>query len=71
VVRRAEIAETLNNGHMEIVETPKNGQREEDLIIHEAIEAVIMETLDAEANLSYGETIMEAKGSVMNELSPV
>ena len=71
VVRRTEIAETLNNGHMEIVETPKNRQTEEDLIVHEAIEAVIMEMLDAEANLLYGETIMEAKGSVINELSPV
>jgi hypothetical protein len=71
VVRHAEIAETLNNGHAEIVETPKNGQTEEDLIIHEAIEVVIMETLDAEANSSYGETIMEAKKSVMSKLSPV
>jgi hypothetical protein len=71
VVRCVEIAETLNNGHMEIVETPKNGQTEEDLIIHEAIEAVIIETLDAEANSSYGETIIEAKRSVMNKLSPV
>jgi hypothetical protein len=71
VVRRTEIAETLNNRHMEIVETPKNGQTEEDLIVHEAIEAVIIETLDAEANSSYGETMMEAKRSVMNKLSPV
>jgi hypothetical protein len=30
-----------------------------------------METLNAEANSSYGETTMEAKGSVMNKLSPV
>jgi hypothetical protein len=71
VVRHVEIAETLNNGHMEIVETPKNGHTEEDLIIHEAIEAVIIETLDVEANSSYGETTMEAKRSVMNKLSPV
>jgi hypothetical protein len=69
--RHTEIAKTLNNRHMEIVETPKNGQTEEDLIVHEAIEAVIMEMLDAEANSSYGETIMEAKRSVMNKLSPV
>jgi hypothetical protein len=71
VVRRAEIAETLNNVHMEIVQTSKNGQTEEDLIVHEAIETVIMEMLDAEANSSYGETVIEAKRSVMNELSPV
>jgi hypothetical protein len=71
VVRRAEIAETLNNGHMEIVKTPKNGQTEEDLIVHKAIKVVIIETLDAEANSSYGETVIEAKRSVMNELSPV
>jgi hypothetical protein len=71
VVRRTEIAETLNNGHMEINETPKNGQTEEDLVVHEAIEVVIIETLNAEANSSYGETVIEAKRSVMNELSPV
>jgi hypothetical protein len=71
VVRCAEIAKTLNNGHTEIVKTPKNGQTEEDLIVHEAIEAVIIEALDVEANLSYGETVIEAKRSVMNELSPV
>jgi hypothetical protein len=70
VVRHVEIAETLNNGHTEIVETPKNGQTE-DLIVYEAIEAVIIETLNVEANSSYGETIIEAKRSVMNELSPV
>ena len=56
---------------MEIVETPKNGHTEEDLIVHKAIEAVIIETLDVEANSSYGETTMEAKRSVMNKLSPV
>jgi hypothetical protein len=56
---------------MEIAETPKNRQTEEDLIVHKAIKAVIIETLDAEANSSYRETTMEAKRSVMNELSPV
>jgi hypothetical protein len=71
VVRHTEIAKTLNNRHMEIVETPNNGQTEEDLIVHEAIEAVIIKTLSVEANSSYGETVMEAKRSVMNELSPV
>jgi hypothetical protein len=71
VVRHTEIAKTLNNGHMEIVETPNNRQTEEDLIVHEAIKAVIIETLSAEANSSYGETVIEAKRSVMNELSPV
>jgi hypothetical protein len=71
VVRHVEIAKTLGNGHMEIAKTPKNGQTEEDLIVREAIKAVIIEMLDAEANSSYGETTMEAKRSVMNELSPV
>jgi hypothetical protein len=71
VVRHTEIAETLNNGYMEIVETPKNGQTEEDLIVREAIEEVIMETLNVEANPSYGETVTEARRSVMNKLSPV
>jgi len=71
VVRHTEIAETLNNRHMEIVETSNNRQTEEDLIIYEAIKTVIKETLDAEANPSYGETVIEAKRSVMNELSPV
>jgi hypothetical protein len=46
VVRHTEIAKTLNNRHTEIVETPNNRQTEEDLIVHEAIEAVIIETLD-------------------------
>jgi hypothetical protein len=71
VVRHTEIAKTLNNGHTEIVETPTNGQTEEDLIVHKAIEAVIIETLGVEANSSYGETVIEAKRSVMNKLSPV
>jgi hypothetical protein len=71
VVRHTEIAETLNNGQTEIVKTPNNRQTEEDLIVYEAIEAVIIETLDAEANLLYGETVIEAKRSVINKLSPV
>jgi len=71
VVRQTEIAKTLNNRHTEIVEIPNNGQPEEDLIVHEAIEMVIKETLDAEANLSYGETVIDAKRLVINELSPV
>jgi hypothetical protein len=71
VVRWTEIAETLNNGHTEIVKTPKNGQTEDDLVVHEAIEAVIIEALNAEEKLSYGETVIEAKGLVMNKLSPV
>ena len=71
MVRHTEIAETLNNRHMEIVETSNNRQTEEDLIIYEAIKTVIKETLDAEANPSYGETVIEAKRLVMNELSLV
>ena len=46
VVRNTEIAKTLNNRHTEIVKTSNNRQTEEDLIVHEAIEAVIIETLD-------------------------
>jgi hypothetical protein len=69
VVRHTEIAE--NNRQMERVKTPNNRQIEEDLIVHEAIEVVIIEMLNMEANSSYGETFIEAKGSVMNELSPV
>jgi len=71
VVRHTEIAETLNNGCTEIVKTPNNRQTEEDLIVHKAIKAVIIETLNAEAKLSYGETVIEAKRSVINKLSLV
>jgi hypothetical protein len=71
VVRHTEIAKTLKNRHTEIVETPNNGQTEEDLIVYKAIEMVIKETLDAEANPSYGKTVIEAKRSFINELSPV
>ena len=68
MVRQTEIANTLNNRHTEIVETSNNGQTE-DLITNKAIKVVIKETLNAEANPSYGETVMEAKKLVMNKLS--
>jgi hypothetical protein len=55
-----EIADTLNNGHIE-----------GDLIINEAIEAVIMESLDAEANSVNGETFMEARKAIVKQQNPV
>jgi hypothetical protein len=55
-----EIADTLNNGHTE-----------EDLIIHEAIEAVITENLNAEANSVISETFLEAREAVMKQQNPV
>jgi hypothetical protein len=64
-----EIADTLKNGHMEIANTPKNGQNEEDLI-NEAIEVVITEELDAEANSVNGEIFMEAKEAVTQGPAP-
>jgi hypothetical protein len=64
-----EIADTLKNGHTEIAETPNNGQNEEDLI-NEAIEVVITEELDAEANSVNGEIFMEAKEAVIQGPAP-
>jgi hypothetical protein len=58
-----EIADTPKNGHMEIADTPKNGHNEE-VLIHEAIEVVITEELDAVATPVNGEIFMEAKEAV-------
>src|SRR5216683_822165 len=43
---------------------------EEDLIIQEAIEVVITEELNAEANLANGETFMEARKAVTKQQNP-
>ena len=58
VVRRTEIAETLNNGH-----------NEEDLLLESAMREEASQQA-AEANTSYGETVMEARKTVVNDLSP-
>ncbi len=43
---------------------------EEDLIVQEAIEAVITKELDAEANLANSETFMEAREAITKQQSP-
>src|SRR6266853_4434128 len=43
---------------------------EEDLIIQEAIEAVITKELNAEANLANSETFMEAQEAITKQQSP-
>ena len=48
----------------EIANTHNNGQNEEDLV-KEAIETVIIESLDVKANSVNGETVMEAKEAVI------
>ena len=80
VVRNAEIAETLNNGQiMEIADTPNNGHKseiaetlnnghnEEDLLLESAMHEEASQQA-AEANTSYGETVMEVRKTVVNEL---
>ncbi len=54
----------------EIADTPENEQTEEDLIITEAIEVVITEELDVEANPTNGETFMEAHEAVTKQQNP-
>ncbi len=44
---------------------------EEDLIVQEAIESVITEELDAEANLANGKTFMEAHEAITKQQSPM
>jgi len=81
VVQNIEIAETLNNGQtMEIAKTPKNrykseiaktlnnGQQEEDLLVESAMHKEASQQA-AEANMSYGETVMEARKTVVQELN--
>jgi len=83
VVRNTEIAETPNNGQItEIADTPNNGQKseiaetlnnghnKEDLLVESAMRKEASQQA-AEANTSYGETVMEARKTVVNEQSPV
>jgi hypothetical protein len=81
VVQNTEIAETLNNGQItEIADTPKNrqeleiaktlnnGHNKEDLLLESAMHEEASQQA-AEANTSYGETVIEARKTVINELS--
>ena len=43
---------------------------EEDLIVQEAIKAVITESLDVEANPANGETFMEARKAITKQQNP-
>jgi hypothetical protein len=83
VVQNTEIAETLNNGQIteiadthnngqksEIAETLNNGHNEEDLLLESAMHEEASQQA-AEANMSYGETVIEARKTVINELSPL
>jgi hypothetical protein len=83
VVRNTEIAKTLNNGQIaeiadtpnnwqksEIAETLNNGHNEEDLLLESAMREEASQQA-AEANTSYGETVMEARKTAVNELSPL
>jgi hypothetical protein len=66
-----EIADTPNNGHeSEIAETLNNGHNEEDLLLESTMHEEASQQA-AEANTSYGETVMEARKTVVNELSPL
>jgi hypothetical protein len=83
VVRNTEIAKTLNNGQIteiaktpnnghdsEIAETLNNGHNKEDLLLESAMcEEASQQAV--EANMSYGETVMEARKTIVNELSPL
>jgi hypothetical protein len=81
VVRNIEIAKTLNNGQImeiaktsnnrhrtEIAETLNNRQQEEDLLLESTMHEEASQQA-AEANTSYGETVMEARKTIVNELS--
>jgi hypothetical protein len=71
VVQNTEIAKTLNNGHKsEIAETLNNGQQEEDLLVESAMREEASQQA-VEANTSYGETVIEARKAIINELSPL
>jgi hypothetical protein len=66
-----EIADTSNNGHeSEIAETLNNRHNKEDLLLESAMREEASQQA-AEANTSYGETVMEARKTVVNELSPL
>src|SRR5216683_3704781 len=57
-------------GQTEVIEPEPLPTSEEDLIIQEAIEAVITKELDAEANLANSETFMEAREAITKQQSP-
>jgi hypothetical protein len=66
---KSEIAETLKNGQiMEIADTPNNGHNKEDLLLESTMREEASQKA-AGANTSYGETVMEARKTVVNELS--
>jgi hypothetical protein len=66
-----EIADTSNKGHKsEIAETLNNRHNKEDLLLESAMHEEASQQA-AEANTSYGETVMEARKTVVNELSPL
>ena len=66
-----EIAETPNNGQKsEIAKTLNNGHNKEDLLLESAMREEASQQV-VEANTSYGETVMEARKTVVNELSPL
>jgi hypothetical protein len=66
-----EIAITPNNMHeSEIAETLNNGQQEEDLLVESAICKEASQQA-VEANMSYGETVMEARKTIVQELNPL
>jgi hypothetical protein len=83
MVRNTEIAEILNNGQiMEIAETSKNRheskiaktlnnrQIEEDLLVESTMHEEASQQA-VEANTSYGETVIEARKTIVNKLSPL
>jgi hypothetical protein len=83
IVQNIEIAKTLNNGQIieitktpnnryntEIAKTLNNGLKEEDLLIESAMHKEASQQA-VEANTSYGETVIEARKAVINELSPL
>jgi hypothetical protein len=83
VVRNTEIAETLNNGQIteiadtsnnghkaEIAKTLNNGQNKEDLLLESAMCKEASQQA-VEANMSYGETVMKARKTIINKLSPL
>jgi len=66
-----EIANTPKNGQKsEIAKTLNNGHNKEDLLLESAIRKEASQQA-AEANTSYGETVMEARKTIVNELSPL
>ena len=66
-----ETTKTPNNRYnTEIAKTLNNGLKEEDLLIESAMHKEASQQA-AEANTSYGKTVIEARKAVINELSPL